>query len=54
MDPERWEHPIGNNNSRIPAKDLKRVMEVIEVYSDLIVAQWEQYFGVKAKYIDET
>lgn len=44
---------LENNTSRIPAKDLKKLLRVIEVYSFNIVSQWENYFGVKAVFRDE-
>ena len=43
---------VENNNSRIPDRDLKKVLSVIEAYSDYIISKWESYFDEKAKYKD--
>ena len=43
---------IENNNSRIPERDLKKILAVIEAYSDYIISKWEFYFGEKAKFKD--
>lgn len=43
---------LENNNSKIPAKDLRRILKVIEMYSDIIVNKWEKYFDVKATFKD--
>ncbi|MGN8818074.1 DUF4160 domain-containing protein [Oribacterium sp. HCP28S3_H8] len=44
---------VANNNSRIPLKDLRKILKIIEVYSDMIVAKWQQYFGEKALFKDQ-
>lgn len=44
---------LEEDSSRIPSNDLRRVMRVIEAYSDMIVAKWESYFGEKAKFRDQ-
>ena len=36
---------IANNNSRIFAHQLQKILRIIEANSDLIVARWEDYFG---------
>jgi hypothetical protein len=43
---------VENNNSRIPSRDLNRILATIEAYSYYIVDKWERYFGVKAVYKD--
>lgn len=43
---------LENNNSRIPANDLRRLLKVIEVYSSNIVSQWENYFQEKPVFHD--
>lgn len=35
---------LENNNSRIPEKDLKKIMKMAEAISDLIIAQWLEHF----------
>ncbi len=44
---------LDNNNSNIKKKDLKRILDLINIFSDDIIKKWEEYFGVKAAYIDE-
>ncbi|MBQ9062600.1 MAG: DUF4160 domain-containing protein [Eubacterium sp.] len=36
---------IANNNSRIFAHQLQKILRIIEANSDLIIARWENYFG---------
>ena len=36
---------IENNNDRIPNKDLRRILKVIETYNKYIEKQWESKFG---------
>lgn len=43
---------LDNNHSRIPARDLRRILKVLEAYSDVIVAQWESYFDEPATFKD--
>lgn len=38
---------LENNNSRIPEKDLKRLLEFIQVNSTWILKKWERIFGEK-------
>ena len=34
-----------NNNSRIPDKTLRNIMDVIEARNQYIIAKWEAFFG---------
>lgn len=43
---------LENNSSSIPQRDLKRILKVIESYSDYIVKKWESYFGTVATFIN--
>ncbi|MBQ9321677.1 MAG: DUF4160 domain-containing protein [Eubacterium sp.] len=36
---------IANNNSRIFAHQLQKILRIVEANSDLIVTRWESYFG---------
>ncbi|WP_407399299.1 DUF4160 domain-containing protein [Anaerovibrio sp.] len=36
---------VANNNSNIPEKDLKRIMKMIALNRDTIIAQWYDYFN---------
>jgi hypothetical protein len=46
-------YDMANNESDVPSKDLKHILKILEPLADDIVGEWEQYFGVKARYIDE-
>lgn len=43
---------LDNNRSRIPSKDLRRIMAVIEMYAPDIIYKWESYFNTKATFRD--
>lgn len=43
---------IQSNGSRIPQGDLRKVRRVVESYADVIVRQWEGYFGEEATFVD--
>lgn len=43
---------LDNNNSQIPNKDLKKLSQVITVYSEDIIKQWEDFFQQEATFID--
>lgn len=45
---------LANNNSHIPHNELRKIMKVIEVYSDDIVNQWMSYFNAPLTYHDLT
>ena len=36
---------LANNNSNIPPKELKRILKMIALNRDSIIAQWYDYFG---------
>ena len=36
---------VANNNSRIPEKELNRILEIITVYYFKIVAKWKEQNG---------
>lgn len=36
---------LGNNNSKIPAKDLRKLLNIIEANSKEIIQKWHDYFG---------
>ena len=43
-----------HNKSQIPPKDLKRLLSVIEEFSDEIAVKWKEHFRVdKIKYKDK-
>lgn len=44
---------LENNNSNIKKNDLKRIMQLIRIFSDDIINKWEEYFGINATFIDE-
>lgn len=39
-----------HNRSRIKAKDLKRILASLPMYSEEIIAMWEDYFKVEATF----
>jgi hypothetical protein len=47
---EKGKCVLANNNSKIPTKDLKKIMKVVDVFKDDIVEQWEEHFGIKANF----
>ncbi len=36
---------VENNNSRIPDKGLRRLIEAIEKDSEIVIEEWRKYFG---------
>lgn len=36
---------LAHNNSRIPQKDLNRILKMIAMNRDSIIARWYDYFG---------
>ncbi len=34
-----------NNNSRIPERTLRNIMDIIEARSDEVIQKWKTYFG---------
>lgn len=34
-----------NNNSRIPERTLRNIMDIIEARSDEVIQKWKDYFG---------
>ena len=36
---------LENNNSRIPQKDLNRILKIVAMNRDTIIARWYDYFG---------
>lgn len=34
-----------NNNSRIPERTLRNIMDIIEARSDEVIQKWKSYFG---------
>lgn len=36
---------LANNNSNIPEKELKRILKMIALNRDSIIAQWYDYFN---------
>lgn len=42
---------IANNNSHIPMHVLRDLIDIVQVYSDYIISQWEERFDTKAKFI---
>ena len=36
---------LANNNSNIPEKELKRILKVVALNRDSIIAQWYDYFN---------
>lgn len=43
---------LAHNKSQIKAKDLSRIMKVVEDFSDKIILKWEEVFGIKPDFID--
>lgn len=43
---------VANNNSRVPAKDLKRICNTIEIFHDKIEKSWINKFG-KVSFYDK-
>ncbi|MEE0954263.1 MAG: DUF4160 domain-containing protein [Eubacterium sp.] len=44
---------LENNNSKISAGDLRKLLKVIEAYAPELIMKWEQYFDVKAQFRDK-
>ena len=36
---------LAHNNSRIPQKDLNRILKIVAMNRDSIIARWYDYFG---------
>ena len=43
---------VDNNNSKIPARDLKRICDTIEAFNKDIIYEWEKVFG-RVKYYNK-
>ncbi len=43
----------GKNPSRIPKRDLSRIIRAVEMYSTDIISMWKEKFGVEPTYYDE-
>ena len=41
---------LENNKSKIPSKDLKKLMKVVQLHSNEICAKWRTAFGNEIKY----
>lgn len=39
-----------HNHSQIPKSDLRKLEKTIEMYTDDIILQWEEYFGEPARF----
>lgn len=45
---------LESNKSQIPSKELKRLMNTIADYHDIIIEEWKKFFNVESvKFIDE-
>ena len=42
---------IANNNSHIPMHVLRDLVDIVQVYSDYIINQWEERFDTTGKFI---
>ena len=43
---------LADNTGRIPEKDVSRLIRALEDYTDIYIARWEEYHGVKVQYHD--
>lgn len=45
---------LDSNGSKLTVKELRRIVQLIEENAEFLIAEWENYFQVKATYYDET